>query len=338
MTDNYTSSAARAKVVTRADVARLSGVSTATVSYVLNDGPKPVASKTRERVLEAIKTLNYRPNTAARTLSRGTSNTIGMLVADSQNPFFAQLITQLDREVTKRRHSLITVSTENSEKSIMDHLDDFAAQRVHGFVSIHSMNADERRRASELNLRTVLVNQDEPQEGVFSIRVDYRVGARDAVQHLVDHGCQRIAYIGANERSRLREQGWQEIIADQQLPYLRPLLTHFSLKGGYQAAQEVLASNDNPDGIFIASDQMSMGALAAFHDAGVNIPEDIAITSFDGTVESEYLYPPLTTSRQPMEDIAQAAISHLFQTPGSAPAGGSKSLPTSLVVRRSCGC
>lgn len=320
--------------VTRADVARLSGVSTAVVSYVLNDGPKPVAAHTRDRVLAAVRALNYRPNAAARALSKGTANSIGMLVADSRNPFFAQLIYAVDRRARERGHSLVVISMENSSRSLLEDVYELAAQRVKGIVSGHGVNESEANRIRTLGVPTVLVNQMVPQQGFVSVRVDYRAGARTAVEHLIGHGYEHIGFVGADEGARLRESGWADALHAAGLAPARPYLTDFSLAGGYAAGRRVAEDAMRPRAVFVASDQMAMGVLAALYEAGIRVPEDIAVASFDGTAESAYLWPPLTTVQQPLDAIARAAIDALVD-------GGHESdqrLDANLVVRRSCGC
>lgn len=326
--------AERKRAVTRADVARLSGVSTAVVSYVLNDGPRRVAPHTREKVLEAVRALNYRPNVAARALSKGSADIVGMLVADATNPYFAGLIRAIDEQVTARGLSLSTVSTDNSAGPLMSHFEGFAAQRVQGVVSVHSMGQEALSHVRNLGLRTVLVNQDEPQPGVLSVRVNYREGARGAVEHLIGHGYETIAFIGADERARLREHGWAEAITAAGLAHLPPVLTSFSLEGGFAGGEEIASWPEIPRAVFVASDQMAMGVLAALHRKGLRVPEDVAVIGFDGVAESEYMWPPLTTVRQPVERIAEMAIGLLLESLPESSYG----VDTELLVRRTCGC
>lgn len=324
-----------AKAPTRADVARLSGVSTAVVSYVLNGGPKPVAAPTREKVLAAVRALNYRPNAAARALSRGSADSIGLLVGDSLNPFFAELIDAVDERVRQVGRSLLTATTEHSSLSPLEHIDELAAQRVSGILSVHAVNPDERSRLAALGIPTVLINQEVPQDGFSAVLVDYAAGARTAVEHLIGHGFTDIAFVGAHEGAHLRESGWAAALAAAGLRARHPYVTSFSLAGGYRAGLLLAAENIRPQAVFVSSDQMAMGLLAALDEQGLHVPDDIAVVSFDGTAESAYLIPALTTVRQPVDAIAETAIALLGEN-DTAP--HSRYITPELLVRRSCGC
>lgn len=323
-----------AHATTRADVARLAGVSAAVVSYVVNAGPRPVAAATRARVQAAIQTLGYRPNPTARALSRGMSDTFGLLVADSRNPFFAQLIFEVHRVAASQGHSLMTVSTEHSTLSLDEHIDELAARQVRRLISVHPFSERQLARMDGMGMRVVQINQSAHTAGVASVRVDYRRLAAVAVEHLIGHGYRRIAFVGAAEYRGLRESGWADALETAGLRPGPRILTEYSLEGGREAGLRLLQLEPRPDAVFVSSDQMAMGMLAALHAADVHVPRDIALAAFDGTMESAYLWPPLTTIRQPVEEIATRAVAALDE---SAP-DADIVLDAPLIVRTSCGC
>lgn len=322
--------------VTRADVARLSGVSTAVVSYVLNDGPKPVATLTRERVLEAVRVLGYRPNAAARALSRGTADTIGMIVVDSRNPFFAQLLHALDRASVRNGRSLLIVNSDRERQSAVDQVQDLLARQIGGLIMADVLTDTEQEIVASLGVPALLINQYTGSRDLLpAMGVDYRAGAKQAVDHLVGHGYRDIAFVGGALAIDQRERGWTDALRAAALPLGQSLHAPFSYEGGLSAGRAIAADAGRPRAVFAASDQIAVGLLAAFSDAGLRVPEDIAVVSFDGIAEAAYTRPALTTVAQPIAEMADAAIRRLVD--GDADPGFT-TFPTQLVVRRSCGC
>lgn len=326
----------RPRKVTRADVARLSGVSTAVVSYVLNDGPKPVAKVTRERVLEAVRVLGYRPNAAARALSLGTADTIGMIVVDSRNPFFAQLLHALDRASVRNGRSLLIVNSDRERQSAVDQVHDLLARQVGGLIIADVLTDTEQEIVASLGVPALLINQYTGSSGLLpAMGVDFRAGARQAVDHLVDHGYRDVAFVGGALAIDQRERGWADALRDAGVPLGQSVHAPFSYEGGLSAGQAIAAADRRPRAVFAASDQIAIGLLAAFADAGLRVPDDIAVVSFDGIAEAAYTRPALTTVAQPIAEMADAAISRLVDGAGDP---GYTTFPTELLIRRSCGC
>jgi LacI family transcriptional regulator, galactose operon repressor len=167
-----------------------------------------------------------------------------------------------------------------------------------------------------------------------------RQGARDLVEHLITvHGHQSIALIMGESSEPVpepREQGWSDAFQAHDLPPGPIVRTSFSRQGGYEAAVQLLNWPIRPHAIFAASDQLCTGALKAIREAGLRCPDDIAVVSFDGTSESEYCWPPLTVARQPIQTMAEAAVSMVLNF--GSPSTAYQRFATELVIRESCGC
>lgn len=323
------------RAVTRADVARYAGVSTAVVSYVLNNSPKPVATATRARVLDAVSVLNYRPNAAARALSRGVNDMIGMIVPDSRNPYFAELVHAVDRAAQRQGRTLLVINSDSRRSETSDHITALSSHRLDGVVVADTLSTPERALISSLGIPVVLINQFSGDSSIPAFGVDYQAGARSGVEHLIDHGHKHIAFIGGDPQVDQRERGWIEALSEVGLALGPIYRVGFSLEAGYRAGRLLANEPTPPTAVFVASDQLAFSAISAFHEQGLRVPEDVAVVSFDATAESAYIWPPLTTVAQPVDLIATAAIERLFS---DSTATDFQSFPTHLTVRSSCGC
>lgn len=325
----------RARSVTRADVARYAGVSTAVVSYVLNDGPKPVAPLTRERVLDAVRVLGYRPNAVARALSMGASDMFGLLVHDNRNPFFAELCHALDQAAANAGRTLLIVNSDRTQAPTTELIHDLAARQIGGLIIADILTSHEQTVVESLGIPAVVIGQFGETDGLHSVSVDFAEGSREACDHLIWHGYREIAFVGSAARYDARERGWRDALTAAQLP-LAPLLhTPFGYQGGFDAATELMRRKSLPRAVFAASDQVGVGMLAAFSARGVRIPEDIALVSFDGTIVTDFVWPRLTTAVQPVEQLAEAAVELLLTPPLERER---HVMSTHLRVRESCGC
>ena len=325
----------RSRSVTRADVARYAGVSTAVVSYVLNDGPKAVAPLTKERVLDAVRVLGYRPNAAARALSMGAADMFGLLVHDNRSPFFAELCHALDQATADAGRSLLIVNSDRTQTSTSEQIRDLLSRQIGGLIIADVLTAGEQSLVESLGIPAVVIGQFGETDGLHSVGVDFSVGAREATEHLIGHGYREIAFAGSAARYDARERGWREALTSAHLP-LGPLVhTPFTYQGGYDAAVELLDGASRPRAVLAASDQIAIGMLAAFGERGIRVPDDIAIVSFDGTVVADFVWPRLTTAVQPLEQMADAAVRLLLEPDAVR---DHRAFRTRLRIRESCGC
>ncbi len=325
----------RPRSVTRADVARYAGVSTAVVSYVLNDGPKAVAPLTKERVLDAVRVLGYRPNLAARALSKGQADMLGLLVNDNRNPFFAELCHALDQASADRARQLLIVNSDRLQVSTSEQIRDLVSRQIGGLLIASVLTAGEQALVEHVGIPTVMIGQFGEVDGLAGVSVDFAAGARLGVEHLIGHGYTDIAFIGSAARSDARERGWHEALTDARLPHGALTHTTFSYQGGYEAGRRLIDSGRLPRAVLAASDQIAVGLLTALREGGARVPEDVAIVSFDGTTAVDYVWPRVTTVVQPLEQMAETAIRAVLE-PDSVPRY--VEFATHLRVRESCGC
>lgn len=341
--------------VTRDDVARLAGVSSAVVSYVVNGGPRAVSPGTEAKVRQAIRALGYRPNAAARALALGSSEMLAMIVTDAMNPFYASLARAVENAAAERGYTLLLADSQDSLRTERRLIKKFAARKVDGLFLCSLLFEPDLMDLEQADIPAVLLNHATDLAtagspavvkhgaggpGPNSVGVAFQDGARMAVEHLIGHGHERIGLVmGGNADSELdaREVGWHQGIQDAALTEGPIVRVPFTREGGYRAGQELLARAERPTAVFVSSDQQAAGLLCALHEAGLRLPEDLAVFSFDGAPESEYTWPRLSTVAQPINELAQAAVNALL-TPEPGQETQTKIFPTELVLRASCGC
>lgn len=328
---------------TRRDVARRAGVSDAVVSYTLS-GRSPVAPATAARVRAAVEALGYRPNQAALALKSGSARTLVLVVPDGDdpvfaNPFFSEFASAIESAARAHGYALYTTASSFDPEVVVERFHEFAARQVDGVLVLPGAAPLDRIGIDRVGIPWFELNVARPEFGVASLGTDLRRGAAAAVEHLYEHGHDRVGFIGESETSEPRYVGWLEAAAAAGSPAGACWPGEITRFGGYQAGQRMLADPDRPTAVFIATDRMAVGVLRACNEAGIRVPEDLAIVSFDGSWEGEYSWPPLTSLRQPIEDMAARAVARVL---GQASSGVQEPhhefFDGALVIRRSCGC
>jgi LacI family transcriptional regulator len=325
------------------DVAREAGVSVATVSRVFNNSG-PVHPETRERIAEVARRLSYSPNSAARTLSTRRTQTIGVLLPDLYGEFFSEVIRGIDQVVQRSGWHLLVSSSHNERVEIEAGLRAMRG-RVDGLI-VMSPDLDAHALARNLpeQLPVVLLNCEVEGGAHDSINIDNFGGARAVTEHLLSLGHRRIGVLAGplrNHDARERLRGSHEAMRAagvEPAPELEQT-GNFSEQSGYAGAQRLLALEERPTAIFAANDSMAIGALSALRDAGVRVPEDVAVAGFDDIPIARFVNPPLTTVRVSIPELGGRATQRLFEAlaAGSGRERRQELLPTELVVRRSCG-
>jgi LacI family transcriptional regulator len=301
------------------DVARTAGVSTATVSHVINN-TKYVSDATREKVVRAIKQCNYYTNAHARTLASGRSNIIGLLVSDISNPFFPELVKSIEDAAFESGYNIILVNTNYDAGRAADYVRRLIELKVAG-VALMTTEFD-FQLIDELAARkvpVVLHNVGTTGDHMSDVLVDYASGIDEAVKHLVELGHTRMAHIAGPSRFRsaiIRREAFLESF-NRYLPGLpEPAIYEgdFKFNGGRQAAEKILENHPWPTAVMVANDLMALGAMQEFRQAGLEIPKDISIVGFDDITFAALAEPPLTTVCSPRAEIGRKAIEALLAT------------------------
>lgn len=321
------------------DVARLAGVSIATVSRVINNS-KPVNLDTRQRVERAIAATGYRGNAAGRSLAMSQSHLLMVLVPDFANPFYAQIVQGVESVTRPAGYKLLLAGAADGEAPHTTAMDAIYNRLADGVINLAHLDDNPTLLGELRNLPWVNCSEFLPNAGLPYVSIDHGQAAIDAVQFLLNRGHRRIGLITADETYRwaqLRHAGYESAMERAGLP-LDPQLvrtaTSLDYDAGAQAAGGLLALLEPPTAVFAVSDTLAIGAIKAFRRAGRRVPEDIAVVGFDDLPLSAVFEPALTTVSQPMRELgAQAAEILLARLAGSRPA--SRTLPHQLVVRDS---
>ncbi|PZE27359.1 MULTISPECIES: LacI family DNA-binding transcriptional regulator [unclassified Curtobacterium] len=327
---------------TRRDVAQLAGVSDAVVSYTLNGG-SPVAPATAQRVLAAVEQLGYQPNQAARALRSGSARTLVFLVPSGPdpifaNPFFSEYASTLEAAARERGYALYTTATSFEPAEVLARFREFASRQFDGVLVLPGEPAVDRASVDRVGLPWVALNVATPERGVGSLGVDLRAGAMATTRHLLEHGYERVGYVGEANPHEPRYIGWLQACADAGVaagPFVPADITR---PGGRDAGRRIAGDAEvrgNARAFFVASDRTAVGLMRAFHERGVAVPADVAIASFDGSWEGEYAWPTLTSFRQPIEEMARSAVQRVLEG-GEDPRH--ELFDGELVLRMSCGC
>ncbi len=324
------------------EVAKHAGVSTATVSRVLNN-IDVVKSSTRTRVLRAVAELKYYPNLHARTLAGGKSRTIGMIASNLENPFFFDIFRTLEEEAHNHGYDVVVVNTDYSAERLVHCVRMMIGRRVAGLAAIVSeMDQDLIRELSEAKIPAVFYDVGAARRNISNIRVNYRRGIERIVEYLHDLGHSRLAFVG--HHSALgpiseRERAFVETVS-RYAPATewRTVADQDGLEGGRQAARELLASGFRPTAIICVNDFMAAGVLREVRDHGLKIPSEISVTGFDNIRLSEFCHPPLTTVHIPRDTIGRMVFEMLVpESAKGKPPGREIVIDPDLVLRESTG-
>jgi len=330
---------------TIADVAKKAGVSTATISRVINRNA-PVTQQTADRVWAAIDELNYQPSAAARGLARRKTGVIGLLSSDISAPFFIPMLRGIETGVREAGYSLLIHCTQNEPGAPSGFQRPMGPHNTDGLLVFASSLTDEELAYLHQRGFPLVLLHRAPPDGleIPYITFENKSGARTLIDHLIEvHGYRRIAFLRGpvdHEDSHWRELGYRESLAAHDIPFDPALVA----TGGFNqelAQVEVRRWIDEGmeiDAIFAGDDDAATGAIMTVQQAGGRVPEDIAVVGFDDVHLSHPWMPPLTTVRAPIEEAGREAARQLVSVIGADEAEPLVRLPTELIIRRSCGC
>lgn len=336
--------------VTRDDVARLAGTSTAVVSYVINNGPRPVAPATRERVLAAIKELGYRPDRVAQAMASRRTDLIGMIVPDARQPFFAEMAHAVEQAAAERGKMVLVGNSDYLDEREVHYLRAFLGMRVSGLILVSQGPSE--TAAAEIDVwdaRVVLLHRRPDAIDDVAVVTDDVGGAQLITRHLLEHGVEYVACLGGTESTPSvgdpvsdHIEGWRRAMQEAgrstegrlfQAPYNR--------YDAYTVALDLLAGPDRPPAIVCATDDQAIGVLRAARELRIDVPGELAVGGFDDVKEAGLTDPPLTTVSSDRTAMARSAVDLVLDD--ALRVAGSrrerlKVFPSRLVVRRSCGC
>lgn len=325
------------------DVAEAANVSIATVSRVLNNKAR-VSEETAQRVWTAAAELDYWPNEAARSLTTHRTHVVGVLLPDLHGEFFSEVIRGIDQAAREARYQILVSSSHADHDEVMT-----AAKSMQGRIDGLIFMASDNGLAESVDriqgrMPLVLVNPRRIVEGTASLRIGNFLGAREAVNHLLQLGHEDIAILkgptgNIDAEERLRGYRHALAAADRDPGASREFLGDFQEPSGYRAAAEILGSRKRPTAVFACNDMMAIALISAFGGAGLKVPEDIAVVGFDDIAIARYINPPLTTVRVEAHQLGQRALRRLIAILSGDDANGAAEevLPATLVVRESCG-
>ncbi|MDK2979659.1 MAG: hypothetical protein PWQ55_6 [Chloroflexota bacterium] len=305
--------------ITIKDVAKAAGVSTQTVSRVLNNRPD-VSPDTREMVQKVINELGYAPNVIARSLSSGRTNTIGVVGFGLEYYGPAKVLTGIEKKAAEYGYSVMLALLDKYDREHIEKvLFQFISQQVTGIIwAIPGFSGSMELVASiidKMDIPIVLLNRP-PLKRKLVLTVDNRAGARLAVQHLQEQGYRHIGIItGPLDWWEAQERlaGWRETVGEQASPESMVYAGDWTVESGDCGFEALYGANPQLDAIFVSNDQMSLGVIQAANRNGLNIPADLGIVGFDNVAESKFYSPALTTVHQPARHLGGLSVARLDQ-------------------------
>lgn len=325
------------------DVADAAGVSTATVSRVLADKPH-VRMEVKKRVMEVVEKLNYRPNRVAQNLRSNSSKIIALIVSDIENPFFQRVSRAVDDAAYELGYSVMLCNTDENPDKEEKSLNLLRDENVAGVVLSPTRQAIESFSASTVfNIPMVVIDRRVSNCAVDNVLIDNVQSAQTLTNHLIEHGYRRIGGIFGmgSTTGRERREGFIRALKDHNIKPDNDLIKYTNPREeeGFNTALKLLDIEERPEAIFTSNSLLAAGVILAIRERKLNIPDDIALVSFDDTTWAKLVEPALTVIEQPTYEIGRTAAELLIkriQDPSRS--NREVVLKTKLIVRQSCGC
>ena len=296
------------------DVAKAAGVSTATVSRVLANNA-PIRPETRERVMQAIEALDYRPNLIARSLRAQKSAKIGLVVSDIRNPFFTAIGRAVEDTAYEQGYSVLMCNTdENPEKEAL-YINILHDENVAGVIFSPTQQFSATAERFHSKIPFVIIDRTVKMEKADMVLLDNVSAAHELTSHLLGNGYRKIAGLfgNASTTGKDRQRGFLNALKEYNL---KPAAVHFiepRIRHGYDMTVKLLAQVDRPDAIFTSNSLLTAGAFQAIRDCNLTVPDEVALVGFDETTWGALVDPPITLIVQPTEEIGRTATELLFQ-------------------------
>lgn len=324
-------------MATLKDVARETGLTVTTVSRVLNNRGY-ISEETRQKVYEAMKKLNYRPNEVARSLTKKSTNTIGVIVPHIRHPYFSELISNLENEASKRGYKIILCNSQEKVNKEREYLEMCSSNRVAGIVLCSASVAVEEFDGSNIPLITI---ERYLENGTAAVECDNRQGGKLAAEHLIECGCKNLLHISGVYETAMpadeRANGFIEVCEKAGVAH-REIATNayqYNNLEYHDFLEEVITDHKAIDGIFASSDLIAAQILQVCGKLGIRVPEDIKLVGFDDVNISSLTTPRITTIHQPIKEIAELTMELLANAEEGKTVAKRSLLPVCLVKRES---
>ena len=333
------------------DIAKKCGVGVSTVSRALNNHPD-INPKTRELILKTVEEADFIPNNSARNLKRTDSKTIAIVVKEIDNPFFATMMTVMEREIRLMRYSFFIQHVGRNQNEVDAAAELVKENRLRGIIFLGGDFKKQGGRLMRLAVPIVVSAAELPrmdQKTVCSfVSIDDRTESRKMTEYLCEKGHRKIAILAACRQDdnvgKLRLAGYREALGEYGIPVREELIRHldqehsdYSMENGYRLMKRLLEERTEFTAVYAIADAMIIGACKAILESGKQIPADCEAAGFDGISETFYYEPSITTVKQPVEQIASESVSSLFEMIESKKSREGKILPARLVPRKSTG-
>jgi len=327
------------------EIAKRAGVSVATVSRVLNH-PEAVAEKTRKKIEEIISEEEYTPNWFARGLNFNKTGTIGLMIPHVLNSVYMEMAKGVEDVANQKEYTTFMCNAEDDRKKEIHYLDQLIKKRVDGIVLISSMlEAEDLKRVKEQNVPLVMVGGCKSNPGFDSVNIDCRLGAEEAVNHLINIGYTKIAILCSKTESHDNKEkiaGYRDELDRVGIPIRSEYIKRVenSIEGGYLGAKKLMEINERPQAIFTTSDNIAFGVMDAIKDKDLLIPEQVAVVGFDNVRLSNLVSPRINTVDTPLHKMGVYGARLLFDIIEDEKKQNEPRtiiLQTKLKIRKSCG-
>ena len=334
------------KKVTRNDVAQYAGVSPSTVSYVINNGPRPVSDTTRQKVLQAVEELSYRPNAVARNLRLQSTKTIGLIIPDTCNTYFAEVSEGIESFAYEQDYMVVFCNSDYKLERELSYIDHLYAERVAGIIIIPATSSKKSLTALlKYNIPTVSLDRAAKGVKVPSVVANNFRGGYLATRHLISLGHEKIGCISrpvALSHATQRMNGYLAALKDAGISHNPSWLAlgGYRMENGKKAMNKLLDLDAPPTAVFCYNDMMAIGALRGVHERGLCVPEDISIIGFDDIIEAAFTCPALTTIHQDKYEMGRKGMKlllKLIQDKSKTILPTVEPLEVKLIIRESTG-
>ena len=300
-------------------VAKLAKVSKTSVSRYLNgQNVGHMSEETKERIIAAIKELDYQPNSIARSLKQKSTKVIGLVVNDMSNLFFLEIIRGIEMELKNSGYNLLVCNSDTNVEMELQCLKMLEKRQIDGVILIGMNMPVSHIEKIRTEFPIVLMERDPGKTNLDSVQIDNKVGAYEAVKHLIERGHQRIAHITGPFISTMameRKESYEECLKDYGIEVWPQFIVsgNYKLESGYAGMQALMALREKPTAVFCANDYMAMGALRFLMEHNYKVPQDVALVGYDDIMVSKMVTPSLTTVRQPVWELAGVATRLLLE-------------------------